>query len=89
MTIEITRGSCGFGHDWTLVAYGKRFWLGQDVKFCARVLGMSPSYVVTCIGTNRLDTIEGRKKLARFVVDKLGITRSNIKNLQPWELCAQ
>jgi hypothetical protein len=89
MIIEVTRGSYGFGHDWTLVVYGRRFWLGQDVKFCSRVLGMDPSDVVREIGTNKLNTISGRKRLARFIVDSLEITRSSVKQLESWSLCAQ
>jgi len=43
-TIEVNRGSYGFGYEWTLLVSTKtkeqRFYLGQDSKFCNRVLGM-------------------------------------------------
>jgi hypothetical protein len=74
MTISVTTGGYGFSHDWTLNAYGKNFYLGQDVKFCARVLGMNPS---------------NRKAIARTICRELGITRSNVKSIEPWSLCAQ
>lgn len=89
MTIQVTTGSYGFGHEWTLNAYGRNFYLGQDVKFCSRVLGMSPSYLVREIGTNRFDTEAGRKKLAKYICSTLGINRRTIKQYQPWSLCAQ
>jgi hypothetical protein len=50
---------------------------------------MDPSDVVREIGTDRLDTISGRKRLARFIVDSLEITRSSVKQLESWSLCAQ
>jgi len=47
--INIT-SNYGFDHNWTLVVSTKTktksFYLGQDVKFCSRVLGMEPSYIV-------------------------------------------
>lgn len=91
-TIEIT-STYGFDHNWTLVCSTpkatKRFYLGQDVKFCDRVLGMSPSYLVREIGTNRLDTTTGREKLAKYICSTLGINGRTMKQYQPWSLCAQ
>ena len=89
MIIEISIGNYGFSHDWTLNAYGKNLYLGQDVKFCSRVLGMSPREVVSRIGTNDLRSVEGRTKLARLIVSEIGITRKNIKTLDAWDICAQ
>jgi hypothetical protein len=88
-TITINTGAYGFGHEWTLSAFGKPFYLGQDVKFCKRVLGMTPSEVVYAIGTNRLDLEEGRNTLAEFIINKLGLTEESLQKVQPWELCAQ
>lgn len=91
-TINIT-SSYGFDHNWTLICQTKKvtksFYLGQDVKFCSRVLGMDTSYVVSKIGTNRLDTEIGRKKLAKFICEQLGLNGRNINKYQSWELCAQ
>ena len=89
MIVETTRGAYGIGMDWTLVVYGRRFYLGQDVKFCSRVLGVEPRYVVQSIGTSQLTTNVAKKKLARFIVDHLDITRKNVKLIEPWGLCAQ
>jgi hypothetical protein len=91
-TIEIT-SSYGFDHNWTLVCSTpkttKSFYLGQDVKFCNRVLGISPAQLVREIGTNRLDTATGREKLAKYICATLGINGHTIKSTQPWSLCAQ
>ena len=89
MDIKITQGDYGFGHNWTLNYYGKDFYLGQDVKFCSRVLGLSPRQVKSDIGSDNLMLISTRKKLAKFIINELGITRKNIKNIKPWELCSQ
>lgn len=90
MKVIITRGEYGFGHNWTLEYNNKQFYLGQDVKFCNRVLGLSPITIISTIGTAEIDneTI-GNKKLARFIVKELGLTKSNTKDLNTWELCAQ
>ncbi len=83
----------GFGYDWTLNVTthnsSKSFYLGQDVKFCRRVLGMEPSYVVEQIGNNDLRNVETQKKLGDFIIDTLGLTEVEIDTLQPWELCCQ
>lgn len=89
MTIEISVGDYGFSHNWTLSAFGKSFFLGQDVKFCRRVLGMEPSYVVTKIGTDDLRTEEGKTALAQFIVDEIELDEDKVDNLEPWALCAQ
>jgi len=91
--IIVTQGSYGFGHEWTLECETKttkkNFYLGQDVKFCSRVLGCEPSYIVKAIGTNRLDTDTGTRKLAKFIVEQLGLNGRSIKKMEAWELCCQ
>lgn len=89
MTIQFSVGDYGFSHNWTLSAFGKSFFLGQDVKFCRRVLGMEPSYVVQQIGTNDLRTEEARAALAEFIVDQLELDEDKVSNIEPWALCAQ
>ena len=89
MTIEITTGGYGFSHNWTLDAYGKKFYLGQDVKFCRRVLGMDASYIVSQIGSNDLGSEKTRNKLARFICDELSVNRRTVNDLEPWSLCSQ
>ena len=88
-TIEVTRGAYGFGHEWTLVAYGKRFYLGQDSKFCSRVLGMSPSVVVDEIGSSDLRDEKVLQRLAEFICFHLELDEATAEALQPWELCCQ
>ena len=88
MRIEITH-QYGFAHYWTLVYRNKSYYLGQDVKFCNRVLQMLPRDVVQAIGDNDLSKEKTNKKLARFIVQTLKERHLiNFKNLQPWELCA-
>lgn len=87
MIIETTPNAYGFGHDWTLIVKKQSFYLGQDVKFCQRVLGMSPSYVCENIGTNDLRSDSARRKLAKFIVQSLGI--DDFSSVEPWELCCQ
>jgi len=92
MTISVTTGGYGFTHDWTLNAYGKNFYLGQDVKFCARVLGMHPRDLINAAGIKNpcdLRVESNRKAIARTICRELGITRSTIKSIEPWGLCAQ
>ena len=36
-----------------------------------------------------VDLEEGRNALAEFIIDELGLTDENVKEVQPWELCAQ
>ena len=84
----------GFDHNWTLVVSTptktKSFYLGQDVKFCNRVLEMEPSYVIQQIGTSEVDEgTLGNKKLAKFICKKLGLNGRNIDKIEPWSLCAQ
>lgn len=90
MKVIITQGNYGFGRNWTLEYNKKQFYLGQDVKFCNRVLGLSPITIISTIGTAEIDndTI-GNKKLAKFIVNELGLTKKNTKDLNTWELCAQ
>lgn len=84
----------GFDHNWTLVVSTptktKSFYLGQDVKFCNRVLEMEPSYVIQQIGTREVDEgTPGNKKLAKFICKKLELNGRNIDKIEPWSLCAQ
>lgn len=90
MRVIITQGDYGFSYNWTLEYNKKQFFLGQDVKFCQRVLGIGPRVIIDVIGTAEIDnnTI-GNKKLAKFIVKELGLTRQNVKQLNTWELCAQ
>ena len=84
----IISSNYGFDHNWTLLINNKSFYLGQDVKFCHRVLGMEPRYIVEQIGSANIQDEKVNRKLARFIVKQLGGTKA-ITNLQPWALCAE
>lgn len=84
----------GFDHNWTLVVSTKTktksFYLGQDVKFCDRILGMSPSYVISQIGTRNIGEGEkGNTLLAKFICQTLGLNGRNIDKIESWGLCCQ
>jgi hypothetical protein len=88
--IEISNGSYGFGKTWTLVVNETyHFYLGQDVKFCSRVLGVSPSYIVQQIGSNDITKPSVNKRLANFIINQLELTETKLKTLQAWELSAE
>jgi hypothetical protein len=82
--VEITANGYGFGRDWTLVMGDKRFFLGQDVKFCHRVLGMDPSYIIDKIGSDDICEPSVNKRLAEFIIESLGVNDS----MESWDLCA-
>ena len=91
--IQITN-NYGFDHNWTLHMETKQglksFYLGQDVKFCNRILQMTPRQVVESIGTAEITTEAGNKKLAKFIISTLKNRHLiNFQNLQPWDLCAE
>lgn len=90
-SIVISNGSYGFGRTWQLSIEGKgfkkSFYLGQDAKFCSRVLGMSSSEVVQAIGTSHISEGEiGNKKLANFIYRQLELTPKKVKELESWAL---
>jgi hypothetical protein len=88
MKVQIT-SSYGFDHNWTLCVDEKEFYLGQDVKFCSRVLGMSPSYVVQQIGSGELEDPKINTRLAKFIVKSLGLTKKKLMSMNTWDLCSQ
>lgn len=93
-TIRITAGGYGFGHYWSLEVeakgFARSFYLGQDVKFCSRVLGMSPRDVVESIGTGEIsEGTAGNKKLAKFIIEALELTKKKMNELDAWSLSAE
>jgi hypothetical protein len=93
-TIKIERGSYGFGHTWSLVltkrnGTSKSFYLGQDVKFCSRVLGMEPRYIVEQIGSGNITEPSVNTKLANFIIDSLDVTKKELFNLDAWAISAE
>jgi hypothetical protein len=86
--------SYGFDHNWTLVVSTtkkrKSFYLGQDVKFCDRVLGMTPRHIISQIGTDEIDEgTKGNAKLAKFICNQLGLNGRNIDKFESWAFCSQ
>ena len=86
-----------FGHDWILVLETKKnkilrrksFYLGQDVKFCSRVLGMSPRDVVDEIGSGDFTREKNLKLLGKLISKQLGLSAKSIDKLDAWDLCSQ
>lgn len=83
----------GFGYDWTLNVTTqkgtKSFFLGQDVKFCRRILGIEPREIVNQIGDNDLRKEETRERLGEFILNSLDVTEDMIENFEPWSLFCQ
>jgi hypothetical protein len=93
-SVIITPNSYGFGHNWSLSvktpAVEKTFYLGQDVKFCRRVLGMEPRDVVEAIGTGEIsEGLLGNRKLADFICEQLELDEDRVNELEAWELSAE
>ena len=93
-SVIITPNPYGFGRNWSLLVktpeHTKSFYLGQDVKFCSRVLGMSPRDVVLTIGTGEISEGQpGNKKLAEFICECLELNETNVMELEPWSLSAE
>lgn len=93
-TIKITAGPYGFGRTWQLLVEGKgiarAFYLGQDAKFCSRVLGMHPREVVAAIGTGEIsEGLPGNVKLAKFIIKELGLTKKKMNELDAWSFSAE
>jgi hypothetical protein len=91
--IHVTFEEGVFCHNWYLHITTKKgtktFWLGQDSKFCSRVLGMDTSYVVNEIGGRDLREPKIQKALGKFIVNELKLTEEIVDNLQSWELACQ
>ena len=90
----IVSSNYGFDRNWTLVVSTpkktKSFLLGQDVKFCNRVLGMEPKYIIEQIGTSEIDEgTKGNKKLAEFICKHLNVNGRTMTSIEPWALCCQ
>ena len=70
-----------FGHDWNLIVETndgvKNFYLGQDVKFCSRVLGLTPREIVHEIGTGDFRNEENLK-----LKENINVITTSIYNIQ-------
>lgn len=91
--VVLTPNTYGFGKDWNLKVTtnetSKTFYLGQDIKFCHRVLGIEPEQVMNEICEQNLKTKSALEKLGNFIIETLGLSEDEIDQLKPWELCCQ
>lgn len=92
-TIKIS-SNYGFDRNWTLVltrknGESKAMYLGQDVKFCNRVLDMSPSYIIEQIGSDDLTKEKTLDRLANFIIKSLGLSKTELFKKEVWVLCAE
>lgn len=86
-----------FGKKWHLVLERdgeiKKLYLGQDVKVCGRLLGLTPSEVVEKLGSNDMSDEGNLKRLALLILDHLkeheSITPEQCFELDPWELAVE
>ena len=96
-TISIDNGELG-SHNWSLVLSDPMqvFWLGQDVKFVQRVLGMDCSYLCSlvhermgdAVGQLNMDDPKVREAIAVTIIDQVGGTQ-NVRKLESWDLSSQ
>ena len=92
-TISVSSGNYGFVKNWTLICstpkITKSFYLGQDVKVCSRILGISPSQLIEEIGSNDFREESTLRKLGTFIAKEIGLNGHNIKKLESWEIAAE
>lgn len=99
VTSSLVNYSCGFFvRNWSLTVIfrgnkKKVFFLGQDVKWCHRILGVDLRDVLEISGVNIKDHALkyeiNQLKLGRFIKGELGLTSKKCRDLEPWELCCQ
>ena len=97
MKAQIIYHLAEFGHNWNLYVTFKNkktksFYLGQDVKFCRRVLGLEPKELIHMIGMNtpiNMDEPKVQKKIGKFIVEHLGLTEKMLKDANTWDLACQ
>jgi len=100
--LTVSPNGYGFGQDWTLiisqVAAGqiqkvRRFWLGQDAKVCARIMGqrisdVRPYRIVRHI--NKPATLAIKANIVNQVIDAYGGDSERLfKEAQDWDLAAE
>lgn len=77
MIVIMTEGRNG-NVNWHLSAYGRHFELGEGLEFCKDFLGLTNSELVEELGITTNGTGTDRKAIARFIVDRCGLTRQNV-----------
>lgn len=63
----------------------KRFFIGEPQEFCYKALGVPPSYVVERVGVIDFKKINDRRRLGRFIINKLKLTDNDIEQMNEWE----
>ena len=99
-TIEMTPNGYGFGYDWTLVLPPtkkrgvQRFFMGQDAKISARLLGMTFDQLAVELfkrcGRTDLSlwhSTKVRQALASLIIEALGGIR-HVRKAAAWDLHA-
>lgn len=99
--IEVVSGACG-GHDWMLYipctkkSNPRRLYLGQDVRFIRRMLGMSTEDFIREVACRmrslqrplNMCSARVRQAIAALIIEKAGGLRA-VRKMEAWELCAQ
>ena len=67
----------------------KTFMLGQDVKFCSRVLGCSYDDLLNHLNIKKIETDREKKKVGNFIFRELELNSKIIKELNPWSLSCE
>ena len=82
-------------HNWNLVVSNengeqRNFFLGQDVKFCRRILGLHPRDVVKAIGSAEIEDEDVSKRLGCFIIEHLELDEDVVFNVyEDWDLACQ
>ena len=96
-TIRIDYTGYSFWHTWTLVIPTKKgdqqtYYLGQDVKFISRVLGMDSTYFRNLVcgelginnGALNMEHPKVKEAIAQVIVEELGGVK-HILASNPWD----
>jgi hypothetical protein len=63
----------------------KRFFLGNPQEFCYKVLGVPPTYVIERVGVIDFRKVNDRRKLGRFVANKMKLNNDEIESINEFE----
>ena len=87
VSVSATNGNYGFGKDWTLLVIKmvdgqveniRRFWLGQDAKVCARIIGTDmkslANHLVRKYKTRNFENKRLNSSLAKMILKSCGAT---------------
>lgn len=69
--------------------YLKMFYLGQDVKYCYRIMGGTLTEVLKETRIKKIETHKERVKLGNFIIRTLGLTSKDLKEIETWDLACE